>query len=91
MRLGCHGLRPDVRFQTRRERPARVGAIQVGLARVAEPEILTMCFEFEWLYWAQLAQEREREENEKARQTRETVPQPAPTREQQERPVPAHA
>lgn len=54
-------------------------------------EEVTMCFEFEWLYWAQLAQEREREENEKARQTRETVPQLAPTREQQERPVPAHA
>jgi hypothetical protein len=84
MRLGCHGLRPDVASNNNKKSWNQCVTHE-------SMEELTMCFEFEWLYWAQLAQEREREENEKARQTRETVPQPAPTREQQERPVPAHA
>jgi hypothetical protein len=50
-----------------------------------------MCFEFEWLYWAQLAQEREREESEKAKQAGETVPEAALAPQRQDRPVPAHA
>ena len=50
-----------------------------------------MCFEFEWLYWAQLAQEREREETEKARKASEALQQSALVPKQQEQPVPAHA
>lgn len=50
-----------------------------------------MCFEFEWLYWAQLAQEREREETEKARKASEALQQAAHVPQQQEQPVPAHA
>ncbi len=50
-----------------------------------------MCFEFEWLYWAQLAQERERDEIEKAAKAGEALPQPTPSPPQVERPVPSHA
>lgn len=51
-----------------------------------------MCFEFEWLYWAQLAQEREREEAEKAGKSAETtLPQPTRVPQQQEQPVSLHA
>lgn len=35
-----------------------------------------MCFEFEWLYWAQLAQEKARNEDQSARQ-RDAAEQPA--------------
>jgi hypothetical protein len=53
---------------------------------------ITMCFEFEWLYWAQLAQEREREEADKAGKAADTTsPVPARVSPQQEQPVSLHA
>lgn len=50
-----------------------------------------MCFEFEWLYWAQLAQEREREESEKTRQAGEASAKPASAPQRHEQPDPVHA
>jgi len=53
---------------------------------------ITMCFEFEWLYWAQLAQEREREEAGKAVEAADkTIPTPVRVPQQQEQPVSVHA
>lgn len=37
-----------------------------------------MCFEFEWLYWAQLAQEQEQQRRQAARQSRNDEYAPAP-------------
>jgi hypothetical protein len=51
-----------------------------------------MCFEFEWLYWAQLAQEREREAAERAGKAADnTSTTPARVPQQQEQPVSLHA
>ncbi|MFO1320263.1 MAG: hypothetical protein U1F52_11645 [Burkholderiales bacterium] len=47
-----------------------------------------MCFEFEWLYWAQLAQEQEQQRRQTSRQTPGNERAPTPQEARQPQPLP---
>lgn len=50
-----------------------------------------MCFEFEWLYWAQLAQEQERQRRQAARESTSDEHASAPQDRRPSQPQPQEA